>query len=89
MKVLLVYPRMAVYGGAELLIVRLCNFLSAQGIANTLLSTSVLPEVRENLENTPILEAYDVGRRGGSPSGTRCARTLGSRSTADAQGRNQ
>ncbi|MBI3814824.1 MAG: glycosyltransferase family 4 protein [Nitrospinae bacterium] len=55
MRVLIVYPRFYVYGGAELLIVKLCNYLTKRGVKNALLTTSMLPEVRHDLRETEII----------------------------------
>ncbi len=55
MRVLIVYPRIYVYGGAELLLVRLCNYLSQKGVENTLLTTSIIPEVEREFKGTDIL----------------------------------
>lgn len=55
MRVLIVYPKFYVYGGAELLIVRLCNYLTRKGIKNAILTTSMLPEVQSDLKGTDII----------------------------------
>jgi len=55
MRVLVVYPKIYVYGGAELLLVRLCNYLTKKGIKNSILTTSILPEVQEDLIGTNII----------------------------------
>jgi glycosyltransferase involved in cell wall biosynthesis len=55
MKILVVHPKIYVYGGAEVLLVRLCNYLSGKGIENTLLTTSIIPEVQKDLGATNIL----------------------------------
>jgi glycosyltransferase involved in cell wall biosynthesis len=46
---------MYVYGGAELLIVRLANYLSGKGIQNALLTTYLLPEIENDFTNTEII----------------------------------
>ena len=56
MKVLFVYPRMYVYGGAELLMVRLANYLSRNGIRNGLLTTYILPEIEKDFINTQLIQ---------------------------------
>jgi glycosyltransferase involved in cell wall biosynthesis len=55
MNVLIVYPKIYVYGGAELVIVKLCNYLSDRGIKNTLLTTFIVPEVKRDLKETNII----------------------------------
>ncbi|OHD69367.1 MAG: hypothetical protein A2W19_05505 [Spirochaetes bacterium RBG_16_49_21] len=52
---MILYPRFYVYGGGEILIVRLCNYLSKQGVRNSILTTEMLPEVRADLINTEVL----------------------------------
>ena len=47
-------PAISVYGGAELVIVRLANQLTRQGVANTLLTTAIPLEMREELDGTEI-----------------------------------
>lgn len=55
MRVLIVNPKIYVYGGAELLLVKLCNFLTKKGIRNSILTTSILPEVQKELLGTNII----------------------------------
>ncbi|MFH1771967.1 MAG: glycosyltransferase family 4 protein [Candidatus Omnitrophota bacterium] len=55
MRILIVHPGIYVYGGAELLIVKLLNYLTARGIKNALLTNSVIPEVKKDLTGTEIL----------------------------------
>ena len=55
MRVLLVYPQIYIYGGAELLIVKLANYLTDNGIKNALLTTSIIPEVQKDLKGTDII----------------------------------
>lgn len=55
MRVLIVYPRFFVYGGAELLIVRLCDYLSRQGVASAVLTSQMIPEVAKHLVNTEVI----------------------------------
>jgi len=62
MKVLIVYPKFYVYGGGELLVVRLCNYLSSRGIENSILTTSMLPEISENLTDTSIMIKEPITR---------------------------
>lgn len=55
MRVLIVYPRVYVYGGAELVVVKLANYMTKNGIENALLTTSMLPEMEKNLNGTEII----------------------------------
>lgn len=55
MRVLIVNPGIYVYGGAELLITKLANYLTAKGIENALLTTAVLPEFKKDLQRTEII----------------------------------
>lgn len=55
MRVLIVHPRINIYGGAELLIVRLANYLTGKGIKNALLTTSITPEVKADLKGTDMI----------------------------------
>lgn len=54
MRVLVVYPGFYVYGGGEILVVRLCNYLSRNGIKNAILTTEMAPEVKADLINTEL-----------------------------------
>jgi hypothetical protein len=55
MRVLIVNPHIYVYGGAELLIVKLANYLTKNNIENALLTTSILAEVEKDLKGTEII----------------------------------
>lgn len=55
MKVLIVSPGMYIYGGAELVIVRLANYLSGKGIENAILTTSMAGDIKKDLINTKII----------------------------------
>lgn len=55
MRVLIVYPGIYVYGGAELLIVKLANHMTRTGIENALLTTSILREMQNDLDGTDII----------------------------------
>lgn len=55
MRVLIVYPKIYIYGGAELLVVKLCNYLSWKGIKNSLLTTSIIPKVERDLKGTNVI----------------------------------
>ena len=48
MRVLIVYPRIDLYGGAELLVVRLANYLTRSNIENALLTTNICDEVKND-----------------------------------------
>ncbi len=54
-KVLIVHTQMKYYGGAELLIVELCNWLTKRGIKNDILALSKSKEVENALINTDII----------------------------------
>lgn len=55
MRVLIVYPDMYVHGGAELLVVRLANYLTENNIDNALLTTAILPEIEGDFKGTEII----------------------------------
>ncbi len=55
MRVLIVNPGMYAYGGAELLIVKLANYMTEHGIENAFLTTSILPEMKKELKGTKII----------------------------------
>jgi glycosyltransferase involved in cell wall biosynthesis len=55
-KVLIVHPEMILYGGAEVLIVRLANYLSSQGIGNAVLTTGISPEIERDLQGSEIIK---------------------------------
>jgi glycosyltransferase involved in cell wall biosynthesis len=55
MRVLVIYPKFYVYGGGEILVVRLCNYLSRQGIKNSILTTEMMPEIRADLAGTEVI----------------------------------
>jgi glycosyltransferase involved in cell wall biosynthesis len=55
MKVLIVYPRMDFYGGAELLVVRIANYLTCHHIENALLTTNITPEIAADLTGTELI----------------------------------
>ena len=70
MSVLIVQPRMQVYGGAERLIVKLANYLTDHGILNGLLTTVLAPEIERDLPGTrihvpppPFLQSESKARR--------------------------
>ncbi|MBF0553358.1 MAG: glycosyltransferase family 4 protein [Nitrospirae bacterium] len=57
MRVLVAAPQMYIYGGAELVIVELLNYLSKNKIEHALLTTGVLPEIERDLlhQHTEII----------------------------------
>ena len=55
MRVLIVHPGIYMYGGAELVIVRLSNYMTKKGIENALLTTCILPEMEKDLNGTKII----------------------------------
>jgi dTDP-glucose pyrophosphorylase len=54
-RVLIVHTQMKFFGGAELLIVELCNWLTREGIENDILALSKSKEVENSLINTNII----------------------------------
>jgi len=61
MRVLIVYPKMELYGGAELLVVRLANYLTRNSVENTLLTTNLSADIEKDLAGTQII-AYPYKR---------------------------
>lgn len=55
MRVLIVNPGIFAYGGAELLIVRLANYMTKRGIENAFLTTTIPPVMEKDLDRTRIL----------------------------------
>jgi glycosyltransferase involved in cell wall biosynthesis len=55
LRVLIVYPNLSFYGGAELVVVRLANYLSRKGVENTLVTLSISPEIRKELRKTKVV----------------------------------
>jgi len=55
MRVLIVHPRFYIYGGAELVIIRLANYLTKKGIKNAILTTDILPQVKNDLIDTEVM----------------------------------
>ncbi len=55
MKVLIIHPQMKFYGGAELLIVELCNWLSRKGIKNDILTLCKSSDIEKALKNTQLI----------------------------------
>jgi len=56
MKVLIVYPEFWIDGGAEKVIIRLCNYLTEHSIDNSILTTRMVPEIKSQLTETRIIE---------------------------------
>jgi glycosyltransferase involved in cell wall biosynthesis len=56
MRVLIVHPAFWLYGGAERVIVKLCNYLTEHNIDNTILTQQMIPEVKRELIETRIIE---------------------------------
>ena len=54
-QVLLVHPQMSYFGGAELLLVELCNWLTKKGIKNDILTSSISEDAKKMLINTKII----------------------------------
>ncbi len=54
-KVLIIHTQMKFLGGAELLIIELCNWLTRQGVKNDILTLSSSKEVENALINTGII----------------------------------
>jgi len=55
MRVLIVYPKFYIYGGAELVVVRLANYLTEKGVENAILTTAMLPEIEKDLNKTRVI----------------------------------
>lgn len=55
MKVLIVCPRMDLYGGAELLVVRLSSHLACNNIQHALLTTHLSSDIAQDLKGTEII----------------------------------
>lgn len=55
MKVLTVSHAMPFYGGAEIVIARLCQYMAAHGIENTLVAPTAPPEMLRELEGTRVI----------------------------------
>ena len=54
MHVLIIHPRVYFYGGAELVIVKLANYLAKHGHKTTFLTTEMIPEVENDLAGTHV-----------------------------------
>lgn len=64
MRVLIVNTRMNVYGGAELLIVKLANYFNKKGIENRLLTPYLSPEIEKEIDRRT--EIISLGNDAGS-----------------------
>lgn len=54
MRILVAYPRFRVFGGAELVVVRFCQFLARENVEHALLTTHMIPEVRAQIPDTRL-----------------------------------
>lgn len=54
-KVLIIHPSFWINGGAEKVIIKLANYLTAHNIPNTILTTDMIPEIRVQLTETRLL----------------------------------
>jgi len=54
MKVLIIHPSFSEYGGAEIILVRLCNYMTKHNIYNEILTTGIDARVRKDLVDTKI-----------------------------------
>ncbi|MEW5759378.1 MAG: glycosyltransferase family 4 protein [Candidatus Thermoplasmatota archaeon] len=64
MRVLIVNPKMYFYGGAELVIVKLANYLTKKSIDNAILTTSMVPEIRRDIEGSDIILPEKMPKKG-------------------------
>lgn len=55
MRVLIIHPYMTFYGGAELVIVRLANYLKKRKIKNAVLTLDISPELKRELRGSEII----------------------------------
>lgn len=55
MRVLIVHPYMTLYGGAELVIVKLANYLTRKKVKNALLTLDITPELKKELCGSEII----------------------------------
>jgi glycosyltransferase involved in cell wall biosynthesis len=59
LKVLIVHPGLSFYGGAELLVIKLANYLSSRGVDTSILTLSISDEVRKELKKTRVIALRD------------------------------
>lgn len=52
---LIVHPHMSLYGGAELVIVKLANYLTEKGIGSAILTLDMIPEIRKEIVGSDII----------------------------------
>lgn len=55
MKILIIHPKMELYGGAELVIVKLAEYLRRNGISHALLTTAISKPIEEQLKGTRVI----------------------------------
>jgi len=55
LRVLIVHPDLSFYGGAELLIVKLANYLTKKRVENTILTLSISKEIQKELNETNVI----------------------------------
>src|SRR5438874_10755047 len=60
MRVLIVNPNIYIYGGAERLIVKLCDYLARANVETALVTTSIIPEVKAELPNTRVVVSPNI-----------------------------
>lgn len=60
MNVMIVHPNFKLYGGAEHLIVKLCNHLTSNNIQNAIVTTSINQNVIDDLNHTKIIQTRPV-----------------------------
>ena len=60
MKVLIVNPVFYTYGGAERLIVKLCNYLTERGVSTSVLTQVMLPHIKEEFTETRLIETGNM-----------------------------
>jgi len=60
MKILIVNPSFWIYGGAERVIIKFCNYCSEHHIKTTILTTQMIDEVRKDLDESRLLFCKDI-----------------------------
>jgi len=55
MKVLIVHPGLSFYGGAEVVVVKLANYLKSRGIDTTVLTLSISDKVKADLKGVKVI----------------------------------
>jgi len=56
MKALIINPVFYVYGGAERLIVKLCNYLTERGVTTSILTQAIHPDIKTEFTETRLIE---------------------------------